>query len=48
MVLTLFKCSEQVSGTGKTESNYEEEKKNVEYRETKYIMKVIITSGERL
>ena len=36
------------SDTGKTESNYDEEKKNVEYRETIYIMKVIITGSERL
>ena len=34
-------------GTGKSESNYEEEKKRVEYRQTEYIMKIII-GGERL
>ena len=47
MVLTLFKCVSQVTGTRKTESNYEEEKKRVEYRQTEYIMLVII-GGERL
>ena len=47
MVLTLFKCVQQVAGTGKTESNYEEEKNSVEYRQTLYMMKVII-GGERL
>ena len=47
MVLTLFKCAQQVTGTGKSESNYEEEKKRLEYRQTGYIMKVI-TGGERL
>ena len=34
-------------GTGKSESNYEEEKKRVEYRLTEHIMK-IINDGERL
>ena len=34
-------------GTGKSESNYEEEKKRVEYRQTEYIMKIII-GGETL
>ena len=47
MVLTLFKCVQQVTGTEKTESNYEEEKKSVEYRQAEYIMKVMI-DGERL
>ena len=41
------KVYERVRVTGKTKSNYEEEKKNVEYRQTEYIMKVII-GGERL
>ena len=36
-----------MTGTEKTESNYEEEKKSVEYRQTEYIMKVMI-GGERL
>ena len=52
MVLTLFKCVrykrfKQVTGTGKPESNFEEEKKRVEYRLTEYIIK-IINGGERL
>ena len=52
MILILFKRvrygrSKQVTGTGKSESNYEEEKKRVEYRKTEYIMKIII-GGERL
>ena len=46
MVFTLFKCVQQVTGTGKSESNYEEEKKRFEYRQTEYIMKIII-GGER-
>ena len=37
-----FKCAQQVTGTGKTESNDQEEKKSVEYRQTEQIMKVII------
>ena len=37
----------QVTGTGKSESNYEEEKKRVEYRQTEYIIKIII-GGETL
>ena len=50
--MTLFKCvryrrPKQVTGTGKSESNYEKEKKRVEYRQTEYIMKIII-GGERL
>ena len=36
-----------MTGTEKTESNYEEEKKSVEYRQAEYIMKVMI-DGERL
>ena len=36
-----------MTGTEKTESNYEEEKKGVEYRQAEYIMKVMI-DGERL
>ena len=47
MILTLFKCILQVTCTGKTESSYEEEKESVQYRQTEYIMKVIIV-GERL
>ena len=47
MALTLFKCAQQVTGTGKSESNYEEEKERVEYRQTEYIMKIMI-GGERL
>ena len=47
MVLTLFKRVYQVTGTGKSESNYEEEKKRVEYRQAEHIMK-IKTGGERL
>ena len=47
MVLTLFKCVQQLTGTGKNESNYEEEKKSVEYRQTESIIKVMIR-GERL
>ena len=39
-------CVQQVTGTGKTESNYQEEKKSVKYRQTKYIMKVIIGGGK--
>ena len=46
MVLTPFKSVQQVTGTEKTESNYEEEKKTVEYRQTEYIMKVT-TGGDR-
>ena len=34
-------------GTGKSESNYEEEKKRVEYRLTEHIIKIII-GGESL
>ena len=50
--MTLFKCvryrrPKQVTGTGKSESNYEKEKERVEYRQTEYIMKIII-GGERL
>ena len=50
--MTLFKCVrykrfKQVTGTGKSESNYGEEKKRVEYRLTEYIIKIII-GGERL
>ena len=33
MVLNHFKCVEQVTGTEKTESNYEKEKKSVECRQ---------------
>ena len=44
---TLFKCVQQVTGTGKPESKYEKEKKRVEYRQTEHIMKIII-GGERL
>ena len=47
MVLTLFKCIWQVTGTGKAEGNYEEEKKSVEYRQAEHLMKVII-GGKRL
>ena len=47
MVLTLFKCIQQVTGTGKAEGNYEEEKKSAEYRQAEHLMKVII-GGERL
>ena len=47
MVFTLFKCLQQVTGTEKSESNYEEEKKRVEYRQAEHIMKIII-GGERL
>ena len=52
MVLTLFKCvryrrPKQVTGTGKCESNYEEEKKRVEHRQAEYTMKIMI-GGERL
>ena len=36
-----------MTGTGKSESDYEEENKRVEYRQTEHIMK-IISGGERL
>ena len=47
MVFTLFKCGLQVTVTGKSESNYEKEKKRVENKQTEYIMKIVI-GGERL
>ena len=47
MVFTLFKCGLQVTGTGKSESNYQKEKKRVENKQTEYIMKIVI-GGERL
>ena len=47
MVLSLLKCVQQVTGTGKSESNYEEEKKSVECRRIEYLIKVI-TGGGRL
>ena len=36
------KCIQQVAGTRRAESKYEEEKKSVECRQTEYVMKVII------
>ena len=36
-VLTLFKGVQQATGTGKTGSNYEAEKRSVEYRQTEYL-----------
>ena len=45
--LTLFKCAKQVTGTGKSKINYEEEKKRIEYRQIEHIIKIII-GGERL
>ena len=46
MVL-IVKCIWQVTGAGKAESNYEGENKGVDYRQTEYVMKVII-DGQRL
>ena len=34
-----------MTGAGKTESNYNAEKKSVEYRMTEYQMKVIVGGG---
>ena len=38
MVFNTSKCVKQVAGTGKSESNHEEEKKRVEYRQTERII----------
>ena len=47
MVFTTSKCVQQVAGTGKSESNYEEEKKRFEYRQIEHVMKITI-GGEGL
>ena len=47
MVLTLFNCVSQVTGTGKTESNYEEEGKSIKYTQANLI-KVMVSGGRLL
>ena len=47
VLLTLFNCVSQVTGTGKTESNYEKEGKSIKYTQASLI-KVMVSGGRLL
>lgn len=42
MVLTMFKCVEQVTGKGRTESNYMKEKINKKFNMAEDLMSTVI------